>query len=496
MTQATSPISPIVDVKAGYVVRHPNREAQQRAYIIALLVSDVSMLALASAIAYWARFKLGIPLFDLGVQPLASHYFQLACLLVLVWMLLFFVFRVYDWDNLLDGTQEYASIANACTVATVVVIAMGFVGQNLVIARGWLLSAWLLTIVCTVTARFWLRRTVYWLRRYGYFSTPALVIGTNDEAAALAQQLGGWPASGLSILGFVSDSMAPGSRVVNQWHNLGGLTDLPEIIERFQVEEVVVASSAISSAQLLEIFRQYGSHERVNLRLSSGLFDIINTGLSVKSVGYVPLIRINKVRLSELETLMKACVDFAAAAVTLICLAPVMLGIALAIKLDSKGPAVYRRRVLGQGGQPFDAFKFRTMYVNGDDLLTAEQRMELQVNHKLKVDPRITPMGARLRKYSLDELPQLFNVLKGQMSLVGPRMITLPEKNKYGKWDMNLLTVKPGLSGLWQVSGRSDLSYEDRVRLDMQYIRNYSIWLDFQIILRTLVVVLNGKGAY
>src|SRR5690606_28139292 len=161
-------------------------------------------------------------------------------------------------------------------------------------------------------------------------------------------------------------------------------------------------------------------------------------------------------------------------------------------------PIIYRRRVLGQGNKEFDAFKFRTMYVNGDDMLTPMQRTYLAEHHKLKEsDPRVTPVGWFLRRYSLDELPQLINVLKGEMSLIGPRMITPMEKEKYGKWDMNLLTVKPGLSGLWQVSGRSDLSYEERVQLDMQYIRNYSIWMDLQILFfQTLPAVLRRTGAY
>ncbi|OUC06860.1 glycosyl transferase, partial [Litorilinea aerophila] len=167
--------------------------------------------------------------------------------------------------------------------------------------------------------------------------------------------------------------------------------------------------------------------------------------------------------------------------------------------LDSPGPVFYRRRVLGVGGKEFDAFKFRTMAVNGDEILARYPQLqaELQATHKLKYDPRVTRMGRWLRRTSLDELPQLINVLLGQMSLVGPRMISPEEADEYGRLKLNLLTVKPGLTGLWQVSGRSDLSYEERVRLDMQYIRNYSIWLDLQILfVQTIPVVLQGRGAY
>jgi lipopolysaccharide/colanic/teichoic acid biosynthesis glycosyltransferase len=167
-------------------------------------------------------------------------------------------------------------------------------------------------------------------------------------------------------------------------------------------------------------------------------------------------------------------------------------------KLDSPGPVLYRRRVLGAGGQTFEAFKFRTMRVDGDEYLRQHPELaeELKRNGKLKDDPRVTRLGRLLRKTSIDELPQLINVLKGQMSLVGPRMIASPEWVKFGKWKHNLLTVKPGITGLWQVSGRSDLSYKERVRLDMHYIRNHTIWLDMRILFSTFGAVLRGRGAY
>jgi lipopolysaccharide/colanic/teichoic acid biosynthesis glycosyltransferase len=179
-------------------------------------------------------------------------------------------------------------------------------------------------------------------------------------------------------------------------------------------------------------------------------------------------------------------------------LAPVFVVISVLVKLDSPGPVFYRRRVVGLHGHQFDALKFRTMHTNGDQILAANPTLmdDLATTHKIKGDPRITRIGQVLRRYSLDELPQLINVLRREMSLVGPRMISPPELKNYGQWAMNLLTVRPGLTGLWQVSGRSDVSYEERVRLDMFYIRNYTIWMDLHLISRTLPVVLSGRGAY
>jgi len=179
-------------------------------------------------------------------------------------------------------------------------------------------------------------------------------------------------------------------------------------------------------------------------------------------------------------------------------ISPLLVILAVIVKLDSPGPALYRRRVMGRGGTQFDAFKFRTMLVNGDEILAAhpELRAEWEREQKLKDDPRITRSGRWLRKLSLDELPQLFNVLGGQMSLVGPRMIAPVELARYGDDAAELLSVKPGITGLWQVSGRSDLGYADRTRLDMEYVRTQSFWLDLKLLLLTLPTVIMKKGAY
>lgn len=371
----------------------------------------------------------------------------------------------------------------------------------MILARGWLLLAWIMIFLLTAGGRFALRRVVYSLRRKGFFLTPAIVVGANEEGRSLANQLQRWHTSGLQVLGFAGDEVGDESVVLPGPHELpmlGSLGELEAIVEQYQVQEIIVATSALSRLDMLRIFRQYGMDKRVNLRLSSGLFEIITTGLQVKEVAYVPLVHVNKVRLTGVDRTLKFLLDYAITIPSLILLAPVLGLIALAIKLDSPGPAIYRRRVMGVNGKQFDAFKFRTMHLNGDEILAQYPELQKQLarEHKLKDDPRVTRVGETLRKLSLDELPQLFNVLKRQMSLVGPRMVAPEEMEKYDKWGMNLLTVLPGITGLWQVSGRSDLSYEDRVRLDMQYVRNWSIWLDLQIVLQTVSAVWSRRGAY
>lgn len=215
-------------------------------------------------------------------------------------------------------------------------------------------------------------------------------------------------------------------------------------------------------------------------------------------MAFVPLIRVNKMRFSSMERLAKFCLDYVIGVpfvVVGLLLYPLL---ALAIKLDSAGPVIYRRRVMGVNGRQFDAFKLRTMYENGDELLEEypELKKELEQNQKLKDDPRVTRLGKFMRKYSLDEFPQLINVLKRDMSLVGPRMITPAEMERFGKWGTNLLTVMPGLTGLWQVSGRSDTTYDERVQLDMYYIRNWTIWSDLYLLWMTIPAVVKKRGAY
>jgi lipopolysaccharide/colanic/teichoic acid biosynthesis glycosyltransferase len=192
----------------------------------------------------------------------------------------------------------------------------------------------------------------------------------------------------------------------------------------------------------------------------------------------------------------KTLLDIAIALPSLVIVGPLMGLLALVIKLDSPGPAIYRRRVLGRGGKPFYAYKLRTMHVEGDDLLSPEQRRRLSDHHKLKDDPRVTRVGRWLRRYSLDELPQLINVVLGHMSLVGPRIITTAERTRYGPEVPMLLAVKPGLTGPWQIAGRSDLHPDERVRMDLEYAREFSLLRDIAILIRTPLAVLSGRGAY
>ena len=460
-----------------------------------LVLADAVAIAATFLLAYWLRFHN--PYWPYYSVFSADFYLRLGLTMVPAWLVLFALYRLYDPEELLGGTREYASVIGAVTSGAIVMLAYDFLRRGEAeVSRGWLLLAWFLAIALVGGTRFGLRRLVYALRRRGHMLVPALVVGANAEGQAIAQQLQEAPAaSGVRVLGFVDDNATdPAGRPI-----LGRTADLPDLIARHNIREIIVAGTALPREQLLDLFREFSqNHNHVTVRLSSGLFEILTTGMRVRKVGYVPLVTVERTRITGIDAVLKRALDLAGSALLLLLASPVMVVVAVLVKTTSPGPVYYRRRVMGQGGRPFDALKFRTMYTDGDEILARRPDLleELRRNGKLKEDPRVTPLGRFLRRFSLDELPQLFNILLGQMSLVGPRMITAEEWPLYGKWQHNLLTVKPGLTGLWQISGRSDISYEDRVRLDMHYIRNYTIWLDLQILFQTVPAVLRGRGAY
>jgi exopolysaccharide biosynthesis polyprenyl glycosylphosphotransferase len=480
---------------------HPSPATFKRIYQLSLLVSDAAMLVLAFALAYWLRFEGGIGL-RLEVIGQANDYIHLSFIVIPVWLGLFALLRLYDYEVLLGGTSEYTRVLNACTLGVMVVIVVEFLFESVIFSRAWLLQAWLLSCLSVCLARLMLRRGAYALRRRGYFISPTVIIGTNAEAMSLATQLRDSIYSGLGIVGFIyeHDGVERDQVPVScaGLPVLGTLSHLGEVLERRHIEEAIVATTALTREQRLETALRLTEMPTVKMSMSSGLYEVMTTSVQVTTKNAVPLLSMNRMRLDPMEVALKTALDYAVillAAPTLVLLFAI---VSLLIRLDSPGPIFYRRRVLGVGGKEFDALKFRTMVVNGDEVLAQypDKLAEWRENFKVADDPRITRVGRLLRSTSLDELPQLFNVLIGQMSLVGPRMIHPDEGAKYGIYRSNLLTVKPGLTGLWQVSGRSDLSYEERIHLDMHYIRNYSIWTDLHILFfQTVAAVLTGRGA-
>jgi len=460
-----------------------------------LFLLDMACIALSMAGAYHLRFQL----LEYNATYSEVFYTRLAWIAIPMWLLIFAFHRLYNQDYLFGGIQEYANVANACTAGLVGLILYSVMDRRVAydISRGWMAMVWFFSVASVSLARFGYRRLVYYLRRHGLFVRRALVVGANEEGRAVVDQLRASPTAGVEVVGFVEPARYQGLQVEGV-PVLSGLNRLESLIRSLEVEELIVIPTALRREELLAIYRDWGTDKRVRICLSSGLYELFTNGAHVREVGFIPLVSLNRTRITGVDALTKAVLDYVGALVSIVLLAPVFLISALLIRRDSPGSVIYRRRVVGLYGRRFDAYKFRTMVSDADAYLEAhpELKDEWEQDGKIQDDPRITRVGRLLRHYSLDELPQLFNVLRGEMSLVGPRMITPAELSHFGRWRHNLLTVKPGLTGLWQVSGRSDLSYEERVRLDMQYIRNYTTWTDLKLMFNTVLTVLKGRGAY
>lgn len=474
-----------------------------RAVQAGLLAADALVVALAFWLAYQARFSsVTSRFFDSAGWQNETFYTGYVFFLIPVWLALFGMFKLYDRSLLFSGHQEYTNIFNACTIGVMLMIVVIFLDPTFIIARGWLVMTWLLTIIVVSAERFAVRRMVYAARANGHFMTPTYIVGANAEGVAIAEHLSSAPMYGINVIGFLDDEMTVGEEVIPGVAVHGPTFRAEELCHKFGIERMIVATSGVDRENLQVMFKHFVNVNDVAVWLSSGMYEMLTTGVRVQDIGSMAMISVNRVRLTGINVILKTLIDYIGASLGLLALSPVFLACYIIMKRTDPGPFIHRRRVVGVGGKEYDAFKIRTMVVNADEVLEEllandpEARAEFETHHKLKNDPRITKVGAFLRKTSVDELPQLLNVLRGEMSLVGPRMITPEEVKRYGQWDMNIHTVKPGITGLWQISGRSDISYAERVRIDMHYIRNYSIWLDLQILFWTIPSVLMSRGAY
>ncbi len=322
-----------------------------------------------------------------------------------------------------------------------------------------------------------------------------LIVGGSGGREELAARIVEWP--GYEVVGFVEDG-AEGLRVNESgWPILGVLSETSQIVDSFGVDEVIIAPSSGERGKIANLVLDLRGRP-VRVRVVPDPLEAVAAGPRVREWAGIPLIDLHEPPIRGVNRLLKRGLDLIGALVGLILCAPLMAIIAILIKLDSPGPVFFVQERAGQYGNPFKMYKFRSMVVDAEQRLTEVVDVDAleQPVFKLKDDPRVTRFGRWLRRTSLDELPQLFNVLKGEMSLVGPRPEEVRMVQRYTPWQSQRLLVKPGMTGAMQISGRADLSLDERVKLELAYMQSYSILQDLEILIKTLPTVLSGKGAY
>ncbi len=451
--------------------------------------------------------RLGIPVFPL--QDLSTSYllpWPTALGVGIIWPFFFIVFGVYEGHRNQTLVDELRNVVAATSVSFITLAGfLFFTYRNT--ARLVLLLFFVFDLALLIAAR---------LALYGYRQVRpsgriqrqvVLIVGAGNLGRNVAQQLVKYSRGDFELLGFVDDDPGKKGGVIDGLPVLGTLDDIPVVVAQHYVEDAVVALPLRAHARLVEAC---GSLQTALVRahVVPDLFALSFPGASLHGFGGIPVIDLGWTGIDGWRYVWKRLFDVACAIPCLICIAPLTAVVSLAIKLDSSGPVFYRQRRLGRNGRPFEMLKFRSMRDDADSAIHQAHVTELitkntdvgdvpedQGSLKLVNDPRVTRVGRFIRKTSLDELPQLINVLKGDMSLVGPRPPMEYEAKLYHDWHRRRFEAPPGITGLWQIKGRNQVSFDEMVRMDLEYISSQSIWLDFKILLQTPLAVFHGKGA-
>jgi exopolysaccharide biosynthesis polyprenyl glycosylphosphotransferase len=473
----------------------------------ALLVADVVGLTLAFVLAestYPRHF------YAPGTLSQFNEYLAFALSLP-AWVVAAKIYGLYDKDEERTDhstTDEFAKIFHLLTVCTFLLYAVSLLVDWFDPEFSKLLLFWLLGIASTLAARS-VART--YCRRHISYLQNTIIVGAGDAGQALARKLLNHSEYGLNLVGFVDSNPKERGPGLAHLTVLGDLNDLVTVVELLDVERVVVAFTSDPHEELLSSIRNLREKD-VQIDIVPRLFDNLGPSISIHAIEGIPLVSLPPTKLPSSSMFIKRSLDIAVSAALLVVLSPLLATVAVVVALSSAGPVFYRHTRVGRGGKPLRLLKFRTMYIEacrGDDyggelaedefarLMTdSVMRDEFERTFKLQHDPRVTQVGKFLRRTSLDELPQLWNVLRGDISLVGPRALTAEELERYyGSAAASILVLRPGVTGYWQVNGRSNLQYEDRVRLDLAYIGGWSLALDLTILARTLRVVFAQKSA-
>ncbi len=467
-------------------------ESRRRQFRVALTIAgDVVAVTVAFTLAYLLRFRWEIiPALD---APPAGPYFAILTPVLPAWVLILAAYGLYR-ERVQSFFEEALRTFSAVSVGMMLLLAGSFFYRQFSYSRLWILYSWALSVALILVVRAARRVTYRRLRARGIDVQRVVVVGAGAEGTTVAEALTARPELGRRPIAFL-DGVRRGE--VNGLPVAGRPDEVLQVVRHLGAHAVIIAlpaearETAMQTAALCE-------EAGVPFAIVPDLYTLAATGADVEVIGRLPLLTLHQRPLEGWGRRIKDALDFSGALVGVVVTLPLFLSIGGLIALDSPGPILYRHRRIGKSGIPFTAFKFRTMVATAEvDLATdAELRNHFERAYKLVDDPRVTRVGRWLRRTSLDELPQLLNVLKGDMSLVGPRPIVEEELQKYGPWERRLLRVKPGLTGLWQVLRHNEPDYAQRVRLDMYYIDHWSFGLDLKILLRTLPSVIAGRGAF
>jgi exopolysaccharide biosynthesis polyprenyl glycosylphosphotransferase len=486
-----------------------------------LAFTDIVLATLSFTTAFYLRHQEAI--FHRtahGGLTWSREFAPYALLLPLVIPIRLLLLRYYDLYRVrgeFSFVEDMARVFKATAIGSLLIVAATFMYRGGVAyrtfsySRAILLFDFLLALASMGVMRMLLRAGQILVRRRGVNLIPTLIVGRGPEAALCIQEMRARPELGYRVIGIVENGQID-PRVPSSFEGvpvIGDLRSLPEAIRESGANEVIISDPNVPGEALFEVMIQTGRRRGVEFRIAPTLLNCLPSKTEIDQVGSLPMVTLFRSPLSNSARIAKRSSDLIIASLALLVLSPLWLLIALLIRLDSRGPIFYKQERVGMDGRVFLFYKFRTMRAGTDDAEHREfqrryirgqpdsnQGDDQRPAYKLRADDRVTRLGRILRRTSIDELPQLFNVLRGDMSVVGPRPPIPYEVESYELWHRKRLDMKPGITGLWQVSGRNRLPFDEMVRMDLYYIENWSLLLDVKIVLQTLPVMWRGEDAY
>jgi exopolysaccharide biosynthesis polyprenyl glycosylphosphotransferase len=491
------PVMPVYSVEARLRLRRIRRVA---AGALQFLL-DAAMINAAFIGAYYLRFEIlkGVQ-FTNGFTPVPFDQFQVLEIFVTVSILLAFTLKgLYRLRPSASWFKQAATVTSATTLAFTLFFGYDYIVANTDIAvdsraRSVVIFAWVSIIVLVSLARLVVTGILKVVFARGVGLTSLLVVGSGRLGKLVMQQIAAAPTLGFRVAGFIHDGDdAPAD--FGRFQVLGTMADLDGVIRGHRIAEVIIA---LPSHQHQRILRTVRLCERAgaDFRLVPDLYELSISRIGVDAVEGIPLIHLRRSLTSGWQRGLKRALDITVAGSILVIGSPFWVAIALAIKLDSAGPVLYKQPRTGFRGEIFSFLKFRSMHVNSDQMIAQLREQHGDRIFKDRQDPRRTRVGRFIRRTSLDEIPQLINVLRGDMSLIGPRPLPVYESANFEEWERARLEVPPGITGLWQVRGRSDITFDEMVLMDLYYVENWSLRLDLQILMQTIPAVIFSRGAY
>jgi exopolysaccharide biosynthesis polyprenyl glycosylphosphotransferase len=474
------------------VVLRASRRKWERSYVAAIIAIDASAAVVAATTAYMGRF---------GEHPASIYlwgYIALTASLPVLWLAAMWVARAYETRFLTVGYEEFRRVLIAA-VAVIATVGTFSWATKAEVARGYVIIALPLATMLTLLGRYSARKFVHRRRRSGDFMSDVLLVGHGHPAADLVRQMRRDAYHGMRVVGACVPNGSQSEELTAVGVPvLGSFEDVDKLVPGTAADAVAVLACPEMDGSALRRLSWSLARSGIDLLVAPALMDVTGPRIAIRPVCGLPLLHVDEPALSGGRRIAKGCADRAVSAVAVLILLPLLVAIGLAVRLTSRGPALFRQTRDGLHGREFTVLKFRTMTRDAESLRASVSHLNVHsTGHLFKVenDPRVTPLGRWLRRTSLDELPQLVNVLLGQMSLVGPRPLPTTDTPYDGEARRRLF-VKPGLTGLWQISGRADLGWDEAVGLDLRYVENWSLALDALIIWKTLFVVVKRSGAY